>query len=136
MSRQKHILILTSQTGGGHTSLAEAIRDMLEHEGQSADVTAPPPAITIADPQPGFFNVHYRLVSRHALQLWAAEFQFFDTPRRALLAHRVFTRLVRRQLNALLDSAQPDLILTTYPFLSYEVMRALERRADRKSTRL
>jgi UDP-N-acetylglucosamine:LPS N-acetylglucosamine transferase len=131
MSRQKRILILTSQTGGGHTSLAEAIRDILEHDTPSENETRSAPAITIADPQPGFFNVHYRLVSRHALRLWAAEFQFFDTPRRALLAHRVFTRLVRRQLNALLDSAQPDLILTTYPFLSYEVMRALERRASR-----
>ena len=30
MSNQKNILILTSQTGGGHNSLAEALRDLLE----------------------------------------------------------------------------------------------------------
>src|SRR5205085_4698582 len=71
-----------------------------------------------------------RLVSRYALWLWAAEFRFFDTPRRALMAHHVFTRLVRRQLNALLDKVQPDLILTTYPFLSCEVMRVLEQRSS------
>ncbi len=129
MSSQKNILILTSKTGGGHTSLAEAIRDIIEQDEQ-AQPERPASAITIADPQPGFFNFHYRLVSRHALNVWAAEFQFLDTPRRALLAHRIFTRLVRRQLNLLLDTVQPDLILTTYPFLSYEVMRALEQRSS------
>jgi UDP-N-acetylglucosamine:LPS N-acetylglucosamine transferase len=42
----------------------------------------------------------------------------------------MFTRLVHRQLNALLDNVQPDLILTTYPFLTYEVMRTLEQRSS------
>ena len=125
MSHQKNILILTSKTGGGHVSLAEAVRDMLDE----GTLHAAAPAISIIDPQPSFFHLHYRFVSRYALWLWAAEFQFFDTPRRAMLAHRVFTRLVRRQLNSLLDSIQPDLIVTTYPFLSYEVKRILEQRA-------
>jgi UDP-N-acetylglucosamine:LPS N-acetylglucosamine transferase len=135
MLSQKNILILTSKTGGGHISLAEALCDLIEKDTQTGenekdtkDTRAS--AITIVDPQPGFFDLHYRLVSRYALWLWAAEFRFFDTPRRALLAHRVFTRLVRRQLNSLLDNVQPDLILTTYPFLSYEVMRTLEQRSS------
>ncbi len=133
-----NILILTSKTGGGHISLAEAIRDLIERETSALSAECGPaptaqhdPAITIADPQPGFFEFHYRLVSRHALRLWAAEFQLLDTPRRALSAHRIFARLVRRQLHALLDTTQPDLILTTYPFFSYEVMRVLEERASR-----
>lgn len=126
MLSQKTILILTSKTGGGHISLAEALRDLLEQEIREAKA----PIITIADPQPGFLSFHYRLVSRYALRLWAAEFQFFDTPWRALQAHRVVARLVRRQLCSLLDRVQPDLILTTYPFLSYEVMRILEERSS------
>lgn len=123
MPGTKNFLILTSKTGGGHISLAESVRDLLEEQAQAA--------ITIVDPQPGFFHLHYRLVSRYALWLWAAEFAFFDTPRRALLAHRAFTLLVRRRLDALLDRVQPDLVLSTYPFLTYEVMRVLERRALR-----
>ncbi len=122
MSNQKKILILTSKTGGGHVSLAEALRDLLEADGQLA--------ITIVDPQPGLFQLHYRAVSRYALWLWAAEFHILDTPARALLAHRVFTRLVRHQLNALLDTVQPDVILTTYPFLSYEVAQVMEQRSS------
>jgi UDP-N-acetylglucosamine:LPS N-acetylglucosamine transferase len=134
MFRPKRILILTSKTGGGHLSLAESLRDILTGgtnisasacEQGAAD--AEPPAITISDPQPGFFPSHYRFVSRRALWLWGAEFQFFDTPRRAMLAHKIFTRLVQGQLSGLLDQVQPDLIITTYPFLTYEVKRVLER---------
>lgn len=135
MLRQKNILILTSKTGGGHISLAEALRDLLvediqvgDREDEKETKGKKVPIITIVDPQPSFFHLHYRVVSRYALWLWAAEFRFFDTPGRALLAHHMFTHLVRRQLNVLLDNVKPDLILTTYPFLTYEVMRVLKQR--------
>ena len=135
MLDQQKILILTSKTGGGHISLAESLRDLLiqngQAEGEDTKIACPPENITLLDPQPGFFHWHYRLVSRYALWLWAAEFQFFDTPGRSLLAHHVFTRLVRRQLHRLLDELRPGLIITTYPFLSYEVSRVLEQRASR-----
>jgi UDP-N-acetylglucosamine:LPS N-acetylglucosamine transferase len=136
MPKRKSILILTSKTGGGHVSLAEALRDLLErgvptvesvYEQYTADAEAP--AITIVDPQPNLFHLHYRFVSRKALWLWAAEFHFFDAPWRAKQAHRVFTRLVYQQLIDLVDTVRPDLIITTYPFLSYEVKRVLERRS-------
>ena len=92
MLSQKNILILTSKTGGGHISLAEALRDLLEGnvqaEGNNHDKVTKDTkvaAITIVDPQPGFFHLHYRIVSRYALWLWAAEFHFLDTQRRARL---------------------------------------------------
>ena len=143
MLKQKNILILTSKTGGGHVSLAEALGDLIEKETCRDEVSLrlddrntehgqmeKAPAVTIVDPQPGFFQFHYRVVSRYALWLWAAEFQFFDRPGRALVAHRVFTSLVRRQLGDLLHKVLPDLIITTYPFLSYEVMRVLEQHSS------
>ena len=138
MLSAKRILILTSRTGGGHVSIAESLRDLILTDATSqAQATtlnnedSAAPALTIVDPQPRFFHLHYRLVSRYALNLWAAEFQFFDTPKRALLAHQVFKRMVSRQLHALLDRVRPDLIVTTYPFLSYEVARVLAQRPDR-----
>lgn len=135
MQRYKNILILTSKTGGGHVSLAEALQDLLMEDallraGESEQHTTMP-AITISDPQPRLFHEHYRVVSRYALWLWAAEFQFLNTTGRALLAHRIFTTLVHRQLLDVLDSVQPDLIITTYPFLTYEVRRVLEKRSSR-----
>jgi UDP-N-acetylglucosamine:LPS N-acetylglucosamine transferase len=114
----RSILILTSKTGGGHISLAEALRDRLE------------PAYTteIVDPQSPFFHWHYRFVSRYALWLWATEFRLSDTSQSALLLHRLFTLTITKALSALLDRCQPDLIITTYPFLSYEVMHVLKQR--------
>ncbi|HLZ61447.1 MAG TPA: glycosyltransferase [Ktedonosporobacter sp.] len=117
MADQQKILVLTSKTGGGHISLAEALRDQL----------ARIHTIEIIDPQPGFFHWHYRLVSRYALWLWAAEFQFTDTPDRALFAHRLFAPLVARELTELLERVRPALIITTYPFLTYEVMQVLAK---------
>ena len=138
MPNHKNILILTSKTGGGHVSLAQALYDLLNNDARSGSGAndnniqhANASTITIVDPQPRFFHLHYRLVSRYALWLWAAEFQCLDGPRRALLAHRVFTHTVQHQLNVVLDQAQPDLILTTYPFLTYEVSRVLKRRSSK-----
>jgi UDP-N-acetylglucosamine:LPS N-acetylglucosamine transferase len=121
VGERSRALILTSRTGGGHVSLAEALGDRLAARYD----------IEIADPQPTFFHTHYRLASRYALWLWAAEFQAINTPWRALQAHRVFTRLVARRLAELLDRVRPDIVLTTYPFLSHEALRVLERRAPR-----
>src|SRR5947209_4727416 len=120
MPKQATILILTSKTGGGHMSLAEALRDLLE-----ADY-----AIEMLDPQPISFHLHYRLVSRYALWLWAAEFRLTDTPKKALFAHAVFTVLVTKHLNAILDRVQPDMIITTYSFLTYAVMQVLKKRSS------
>jgi UDP-N-acetylglucosamine:LPS N-acetylglucosamine transferase len=112
-----NILILTSKTGGGHVSLAEALRDRLDGAH----------TVTIIDPQPRVIHWHYRLVSRYALWLWAAEFRAADTPQRSLRAHKIFTALFARSVGALLARARPDVVMTTYPFLTYEVTRAMKK---------
>ena len=117
----KKILIFTSKTGGGHVSLAEALRDCLQGEF----------AVEILDPQPGIIHWHYRMVSRHALWLWAAEFKLSDTPQQALASHRLFTRLFARNIAGVLKQVQPDLVMSTYPFLTYEVVSAMQRSGQR-----
>jgi UDP-N-acetylglucosamine:LPS N-acetylglucosamine transferase len=115
------ILILTSKTGGGHVSLAEALRDQL----------AGAHAVQIIDPQPRVVHWHYRLASRHALWLWAAEFRAANTAARALRAHQLFTVLFGRNLGGLLARSQPEVVLTTYPFLAYEVTHAMRASGQR-----
>jgi UDP-N-acetylglucosamine:LPS N-acetylglucosamine transferase len=117
MLNQPKILILTSKTGGGHISLAEALNYQL----------ASTYAIEILDPQPRFVHFHYRVVSCYALWLWDAEFRLYDSPRRALLAHKIFTPVVDKRLEVALERSRPDLIITTYPFLTYEVQHVLKR---------
>ena len=114
---RKKILIFTSKTGGGHISLAEALRDRLTDRYD----------IEMVDPQPSIVHYHYRLVSRHALWLWAAEFRFSDTPTRSKTAHRVYTTLLVRNVVHALKNACPDLVMTTYPFLTSEVTKAMQR---------
>lgn len=110
------LLILTSKTGGGHVSLAQALQYRLSNHFE----------IEIVDPQPRLIHWHYRLVSRHALWLWAAEFKASDTPARALSAHKTFTALFARNVAGLLRRTQPQLVITTYPFLTYEVTQAMQ----------
>ena len=111
------ILIFTSKTGGGHISLAEALRDRL-----ADDYT-----IEMLDPQPGIIHLHYRLVSRHALWVWAREYTLSDGPRRSRMAHLTYTVLMERYVANALRHSQPDLVMSTYPFLTCEVMHAIKR---------
>lgn len=117
MANQQKILIFTSRTGGGHISLAEALRDRLEGEY----------TIEMLDPQPSLVHLHYRVVSRHALWLWSAEFRLSDTPARSKLAHRVYTLLLARHVKEALRRSEPDIVLTTYPFLTCEVKQAMHQ---------
>ena len=114
MTNPRHLLILTSKTGGGHVSLAESLADLLADDFSS----------TIVDPQPGWIHRHYQLVSRHALWLWSAEFQLSNTPTRAAVAHKLFSGLIRTRLSSRIAQEQPAAILSTYPFFSYSVQQA------------
>ncbi len=121
MGKQSKILIFTSKTGGGHISLAEALRDRLEDRYE----------IQTLDPQPSIVHMHYRLVSRHALWLWATEFGLSDTPLRSRMAHGSYTVMLSRRVVETIRKIQPDLIITTYPFLTCEVTYALRKLNNR-----
>jgi UDP-N-acetylglucosamine:LPS N-acetylglucosamine transferase len=110
-------LILTAKTGGGHLSLADAIRDKIAAEYDCS----------IQDPQPAIMHQYYRAVSRYALWLWAAEYRMSNTPERALQTQRFYARLMAQNLRLLFDHTHPDIIISTYPFLTYSVMRVLRK---------
>lgn len=115
MTNHRRALLLTSKTGGGHVSLAEALRDRLEPHFHCA----------VIDPQPSIVHTHYRLVSRYALRLWQMEYRLADRPHRALAAHRLFARLMGRPMRHLLAREQPDLIVSTYSFFSAAMLKAI-----------
>ena len=111
----KKILIFASHTGGGHISLAEAIRDQVQNRYEAV----------IVDPQPRAVNFHYRTVSRHALWLWEAEFKLTDGTRRARMAHELSKHTFAISILRAIRRVKPDLIFSTYPFLTSEVMYAM-----------
>jgi UDP-N-acetylglucosamine:LPS N-acetylglucosamine transferase len=108
------VLVLTSKTGGGHLSLAEALRDRLQDSF----------TVTIGDPQPSFVHLHYRLISRHALLVWNAQFHAINTSSRAKRALRLYGRFMQKRMAALLAQTQPDLVISTYALFSIAVHRA------------
>ena len=113
----KKILIFVSRTGGGHISLAEALRDMLTDRYE----------VTLIDPQPSIIHWHYRTVSRHALWMWEAEFKLSDGRRRARAAHAVSSLILAERVARALRQTDPDLVISTYPFLTSEVTFAMRR---------
>lgn len=115
MTNRKRALLLTSKTGGGHVSLAEAMHDLLETDFHCS----------IIDPQPSIVHTHYRLVSRYALRLWQMEYRLADRPHRALAAHRLFARLMGRPMRRLLVREKPDLIVSTYSFFTAAMLNAI-----------
>jgi UDP-N-acetylglucosamine:LPS N-acetylglucosamine transferase len=109
------MLLFYSKTGGGHRSLGEALSDMLSSRF----------SIDMIDPQPGIIHFHYRMVSRYALWLWGLEYRYSNRPAQARSAHEYFSRLMKPRLLKILTEAQPDLIISTYPFLTCEIACAL-----------
>lgn len=120
MSHRPKLLILTVKTGGGHESMAEALRDLLQSEY----------TITIADPCHGKFGGHYRFISRHALWLCAVEFYLTNAPARAAVAHHMLNLYLARALHETLDEYQPDIVISTHQMFSYEVMHVLKKRSS------
>ncbi len=117
MPDQPRILILTAQTGCGHVSLAEALRDQLERDF----------AITIVNLLPDFFDYSYRFIGRHALWLWSMAFHLAGTPGQARSAQRLFVLLIANRLKRALEQVRPDLVITTHPLVTHAAKRVLEK---------
>ena len=121
MDQQRKILILMSETGGGHLSLAEALREQLQSDY----------LIRIEDLLPRLLPSLYRVVTQQALWLWSCLYHVSDTPPVARFAHRGILPLIRPRLLTLLESFQPDLVLSVHPLLTHAVKRVLDLHAPR-----
>src|SRR3989440_1447798 len=116
MPNKPNILILTAQTGGGHLSLAEALKELLQQNY----------AVAIADMLPSFFHHQYRFAGHHALWMWAVEFHFSNDHKRAVLSQRALAPVIASRLKRALDEIQPAMVITTHSLLSHsanQVMR-------------
>jgi UDP-N-acetylglucosamine:LPS N-acetylglucosamine transferase len=114
----KRILIFVSGGGGGHVSLGEALHDLLSDQYET----------TILDPIPdGIIQRHYRAVTRHALWLWEAEYKLSNGRRRARVTHAVLSLILAQRVARALRQTDPDLVMSTHPFLTNEVTFAMRR---------
>lgn len=119
MIQQSRILILTSETGGGHISLAEALREQLQ----------PDFIIRTEDLLPRFIPHPYRSITQKAPWLWSSLYHGSNIPALARLGHLGILPLIKPRLLSLLESFQPDLVLSVHPLLTRAVKRVLEQHA-------
>ena len=110
------VLILTSYTGGGHISLAQAMKEILGDNCET-DIVAPLPSI---------IQRYYTWAERHSLRFWELSFNISNNERIALRLHKIVTSLIRKRLHALIEQGKPQLIISAHPFLYYSIARVNE----------
>jgi UDP-N-acetylglucosamine:LPS N-acetylglucosamine transferase len=118
MNRAKPtILILTTDTGGGHLNLAQSLLGLLETHYD----------VVIANPQSAQVAFFYASVSRHFLPFLYWQYRFTDYEFASLWLQRVLTAFDRGRLPGMIEQIQPQLIITTHAMLAYATARANER---------
>lgn len=111
------ILILTTQTGGGHLNLAQSLKHMLE----------PHYDIVIRNPQSPFIGSSYTFFIRHFQPFLYMQYTLANSAFAAFWLHRITALGDRERFDDVIASVQPQLIIVTHAMLSYTAARAIER---------
>jgi 1,2-diacylglycerol 3-beta-galactosyltransferase len=131
----KKIVMLMSDTGGGHRAAAEAIREAL-HRAYGADNMQ----VTLVDvfrtysPYP--FNKapeFYTWLIKNSKSGWAIGYQILNSKQGAWLMRQFMYRYMNMQggLDRLLDEHPADVIVSVHGLVSGPLMHALQRRPQR-----
>ena len=123
----KKILIVMSDTGGGHRSAAEAIAEATQQlYGEACQVEI---ADLWADHTPFPINrlgqLYGPLVNRGII-LWKLIFRSTSNRRGMRLLMKIFWPMVRKSLKDFLHQSSPDTIVSVHPILTHFSIRALQ----------
>lgn len=120
-----NVLILDSQTGGGHRAASEAIAAALLERDSTLHVEIVD-GLVLGGPWPlNRAPAIYSWCMRHARFLWAFVFHLWNGPIRAkVMADLGYPGTVRR-LRRLLQSKNADIIVSTHPLLTRTVARVM-----------
>ncbi|HYU62916.1 MAG TPA: glycosyltransferase [Verrucomicrobiae bacterium] len=121
------VLILFSDTGGGHRAAARALTDALK-------LLDPSCVITVADPLIGQGPVIvrrlaslYSPVIRRSRAAWGAVYHSSNTQPTFAAIRAVFGPPVRRVLRQLLKQNDPDVVLSVHPLLNHVAHQAIRK---------
>ncbi len=130
MSDPARILVLFSDTGGGHRSAAEAIAEAFElfYPGRfSLELVD---ALREYAPAPiNRFSAWYPFMMRMP-QAWGAGFRLSDGPRRARVMTAAAWPYVRRAARRILRERPAEAVISVHPLLTTPVIQAMGRRAS------
>jgi len=122
----KRILILFSDTGGGHRSAGEALQEaLLAHHGKDAAVQMVD-ALKESMPYPfNRFPAWYPTMIRRGARSWGRGFRVTDGPRRSRAIVNLAWPYVRRRIKRLVREHPADVIVSLHPLLIAPILRAL-----------
>jgi 1,2-diacylglycerol 3-beta-galactosyltransferase len=124
----KKILILMSDTGGGHRASAEAIAEAVAHlYGDEIEVRIIDAwRYCVPWPLNQIPNAYPWLVS-DGLWLWNALWRTDNRTWSPQVVSRIFTPLVRRSTIKLFRAEAPDLVVTVHPIINHIPLRILRQ---------
>ena len=121
------VLILFSDTGGGHRAAARALTDALK-------LLDPTCVVTVADPLIGQGPVIVRRLAslyspmiRRSRTAWGAVYHTSNTKPTFAAIRAVFGPAVRRSVGQLLKQHDPDVVLSVHPLLNHVAHQAIRK---------
>ncbi len=126
MSSARRILILFSDTGGGHRSAARAVAQALVDEyGQQAEVALVDPLVGYAPYPLNRLSQIYPYMVRMRGWVWALGYRLSDNARRARIFLALFWPWARPALDHLFDEHPADVVLSCHPLFNHLPQRSL-----------
>lgn len=121
------VLILFSDTGGGHRAAARALTDALRQLDQSCEVTVADPLIGQGPVIVRRLASLYSPVIRRSRAAWGAVYHTSNTRATFAAIRAVFGPAVRKVVVQLLKKHDPDVIMSVHPLLNHIAYQAIRR---------
>ncbi|HEX2981328.1 MAG TPA: galactosyldiacylglycerol synthase, partial [Anaerolineaceae bacterium] len=120
-----HVLILFSDTGGGHRSAAEAIIEAIKTDFPGQITTEMVDIFKDYAPYPLDLAPSIYPPLSHLPDVWGLGYHLSDGQRRTRLVTNLMWPYVRRSLRQLIRERPCDLIVSVHPLANMPVLRAL-----------
>src|SRR5437899_1737026 len=121
------ILILFSDTGGGHRAAARALTEALQLLDPSCIVTVADPLIGQGPAVVRRLASLYSPVIRRSRAAWGAVYHSSNTQPTFAAIRAVFGPAVRKVLRQLLKQHDPDVVLSVHPLLNHVAHQAIRK---------
>ncbi|HSP09212.1 MAG TPA: glycosyltransferase [Candidatus Dormibacteraeota bacterium] len=121
------VLILFSDTGGGHRAAAKALTDALKLLDSTCIVTVADPLIGQGPTVVRRLASLYSPLIRRSRTAWGAVYHTSNTKAAFAAIRAVFGRGVRNSIVELLERHDPDVVLSVHPMLNHVSHQAIRR---------
>jgi 1,2-diacylglycerol 3-beta-galactosyltransferase len=125
--RCPRVLVLFSDTGGGHRAAAGALGGALRELDPSVQVSVCDPLIGEGTPAVRRVMSLYPRIIQQAPQLWGAIYHATNTRATWVATRASFTVQARRVVVRKLAELDPDVVLSVHPLITHPAWRAIQR---------